>query len=102
MSNLKWSIMAKVIRRLDQLAVKYSVNKRVSVSSRVAGYKVLVLDIAILNKNEEVMIGLYIGPKKQRRMIKYKMLRYPVYYFHTEDITNRFEKMIGEYVDRLG
>jgi len=101
MNNPKWSIMAKLIRKLDQLGVKYTVNKRASVSTRIAGYKALIVDIAILNKKEEMILALYVGPKKERRALKFGMLRCPVYYFHTEDIEKKFELMIAEYVDRL-
>ena len=101
MSNLKWDILAKTMRRLDHLGIKYTVNKRATVSSRIAGYKVLTVDIAILNKQGEMIIALYIGPRKERRALKFTMLKCPVYYFHTEDIEKGFEKMVAEYVSRL-
>lgn len=100
-TNLKWDILAKVMRRLDQMGFTYKVHKRMSVSTRVAGYKVLIVDIVVLDKNEVPMIALFLGPKKQRRILKYKMLRIPVFYFHTNDIENEFEKMVAEYANRL-
>lgn len=101
MSNLKWTILAKVITRLDQMGFTYQVHKIASVSNRVAGYKRLTVDIAILNNKGEMMTALYIGPRKERRALKFTMLKVPVYYFYTEDITKTFDKMVANYAERL-
>lgn len=101
MSNLKWQILSRVIRRLDQMGFTYSVNKRMAVSTRVEGYKVVVVDIAIFSKNEIPIVALYLGPRKERRVLKHKMLKIPVFYFHTLDIETEFEKMVAMYTSRI-
>jgi len=101
MSNLKYHILAKVMRRLDQMGFSYQVNRPVNISTHVSGYKRVQVDIAILNKKENMVVALYLGVKKERRYLKYKLLKVPTFYFFTEDIEEEFERMVKGYAASL-
>ena len=83
--NNKWTLLAKLIVKLDKEKFTYQVNKPHKVTKGVAGYQRVQIDLAVFDTDGNFMGAFYVGPKKNRRMFKYKLLKVPVYYVHEEE-----------------
>jgi len=97
----KWDLITEIVPKIKAVGCRYEVNMPVSVSHRVTGYKKVFVDVAILDKDGNLSRALFIGPPKERRMLKYQMLKVPVYYFHDKDIEPELERFIKEYTQAL-
>ncbi len=95
--ELKSLVFAKLIAR----GLTVRLNYRVRLSS-VKGYQQINLDIVALNQKKEPFLAIYIGPKKERKLIKYKMTK--VRYLELcdeDDIGPVVEQFLEIYIDRF-
>lgn len=97
----KWDLITEIVPRIKAVGCRYRVNMPVSVSHHVTGYKKVSIDVAILDKDGNVVRALFIGPPKERRMLKYQLLKVPIYYFHDEDIEEELQRFLKEYTEAL-
>ena len=93
-------LKATVFVKLRKLGFKVEMNKRVRVSD-FRGYKALNMDIVILDKDWPVL-GLMVGPIKQRKLMKYSMSKIPFLTIEDEeDLEDKLKDIYKRYANSL-
>ena len=95
--ELKSIVFAKLIAR----GLTVQLNYRVRLSS-VRGFQQINLDIVALNKDKKPFLAIYIGPKKERKLMKYKLTHIRFLELASEDqIVSVVAQFIEIYIDRF-
>jgi len=64
---------ARLFNELEKHGFQVSLDKRISLGPN-RGYQVVTLDVVIEDQNGPI-VAFYIGPDKQRKLIKYRMTK---------------------------
>jgi len=95
--ELKSLVYAKLIAR----GLTVQLNHRVRLSS-VKGFQQINLDIVAVNAEKKPFIAIYIGPKKERKLMKYKLTH--IQYLELSDesrISSVVEQFLQIYIDKF-
>ena len=90
-------LKAQVYVRLRQLGYKAQMNVRLPLYSSVKGYKVIVVDVLVRDRDDNILALFYIGRMKARKEIKYKMLKIKIFFILNEDNMNNMIRLFNEY-----
>jgi len=59
---------------------RVTLNYRLSLSYPLRGYQIVVLDLVVLGmKGDSPIAVFYIGPEKNRKLIKYRLTKLPIF-----------------------
>ncbi len=70
-------IKAQLYNRLTELGFPCRINYRYNLDRPVRGYKVVVLDVAIVDGDHNPVYCFYVGKSKSRKLTKYSLVRVP-------------------------
>lgn len=94
-------LKAIVFSKLTARGITVKLNHRVPLSGSVKGYQRINLDIVAIDKEGKPFLALYIGPKKERKLIKYKLTKVQFLELASEDrITDVVEKFLDIYIQK--
>ncbi len=96
-TELKALVFAKLISR----GITVKLNHRIYLSNSVRGYQRINLDIVAVDREGKPFQALYVGPKKERKLLKYRLTKIPFLELASEDrIADVVEKFLDIYISK--
>lgn len=87
--------------KLVQRGLTVKLNHRVRLSS-VVGYQQVNLDIVAMDRSGAPVVALYVGPHKERKLIKYKMTKVRFLELASEDrLGSVLDQFTQIYIDKF-
>jgi len=97
-TELKSLVYAKLISR----GLTVRMNYRVKLSPSVRGFSQVNLDIVALDHKGVPFVALCIGPRKDRKLLKYKLAKVQFFELADEEKSPEvLEKFIGVYINKF-
>ena len=94
-------LKAIVFAKLTARGVPVRLNYRVPLSNSVKGYQRINLDVVALGKDKKPFLAIYMGRKKERKLIKYRMTKIPFIELSDESrLPAVIEEFLGIYIDK--
>jgi hypothetical protein len=94
-------LKAIVFAKLTARGITVRLNHRVPLSGSVKGYQRINLDIVALDKEGNPFLAIYIGPRKERKLLKYKLTKVQFLELSDKDlIADVVEKFLEIYISK--